>query len=126
MKFHRIPFPLLLLALGFLACEDGTNEKLLLGQWQAVELVESGEPVEVDLEGVYFEFLPNERYHFQSTLRLSESGRYYTVGPLLYTTDTTAEEAIEKAVKITQLTPDSLTFLMNDRGVEKQLHLRKK
>ncbi len=107
------------------SCEDGTDEKLLLGKWQAVELVESGEKIEVDLDGVYFEFFPNERYHFQSTLKLSEAGRYYTVGPLLYTTDTTANEAIEKAVKIVQLTPDSLTFLMNDRGVEKHLQLLK-
>lgn len=114
----------LLFSLFFLsACGGGLEAELLIGKWQAFELLENEESVDLDLSPVYFEFLENERYHFQSTLKFSESGRYYTMGHLLYTTDTTANEAIEKAVKIVQLNQDSLSFLMNDQGVGKQLRL---
>ncbi len=105
------------------ACGDGLDEKLLVGKWQAFELLENEEVVDLDLSPVYFEFSANERYHFQSTLKFSESGRYYTMGHLLYTTDTTTTEAFEKAVKIVQLNQDSMSFLMNDQGVGKQLRL---
>lgn len=111
--------PLLLLS----ACKDGLDKDLLVGKWQAVELYEQDEQVEMDLNPVYFEFFENDRYYFQSTLKFSEAGRYYTVGQLLYTTDTTAAEPFEKAVKVTQLSRDSLAFLMNDKGTKKALQL---
>ena len=119
----------LLVLLAFLplwqSCEGGLDQSLLYGRWQAVELLETNEPVDMDLSPVYFEFSSDEKYYFQSTLNLSEAGRYYTVGHLLYTTDTTVAQPLEKAVKIIQLTSDSLAFLMNDKGVEKRLQLVK-
>ncbi len=99
---------------------------MLLGRWQAVELLEKEEKVEMDLSSVHFEFFADERYHFQSTLNLSGAGRFYTIGPLLYTTDTTVTEPLEKAVRIVQLTPDSLAFLMLDQGIERHLQLIRK
>ena len=114
---------LLLVLLSLNACGDGIEERLLIGKWQAIELAEKKEPVDLDLSPVFFEFFPDKKYHFQSTLKFSESGNYYTQGQLLYTTDTTSSEVLEKAVKIIQLSSDSLGFLMNANGIEKQLRL---
>ncbi len=125
MKFWTALLGLTFILFILSACDDGLDEQLLVGKWQAFELLENEAPVDLDLSPVYFEFLADHRYHFQSTLKFSESGRYYTMGHLLYTTDTTANEAIEKAVKIVQLNKDSLSFLMNDQGVGKQLRLIK-
>lgn len=120
--FFYCSIPLLMLS----ACKDGLDKDMLVGKWQAVVLYEQEEKVDMDLSPVYFEFFPNDRYYFQSTLKLSEAGRFYTVGQLLYTTDTTAAQPFEKAVKVTQLSQDSLAFLMNDKGTKKALQLVRK
>lgn len=119
----------LLLLFGLLcmlnACDKGLHKDLLLGKWRAVALYEKGNKLDFDLSSVYFEFYEDDRYFFQSTLKFSEAGHFYTSGRLLYTTDTTATAPFEKAVKVTHIAKDSITFLMNDQGIEKSLQLVK-
>ena len=106
-----------------MACGSGVDKTVLAGNWKLHQFLEQGEPVEINTEEVSFEFFENGRYNFNSTLNYKESGRYYTMGQLLYTTDTTVSNPIEKPVKVILLTADSLHFKMNDKGVEQDLKL---
>ena len=117
MKLRLLTF---LSLLTILACTK-VDKSLLVGKWN-VDIVEGvGEKDMENMSGISFQFLPNNRYSFQSTLNITEAGRYSIVGDLLNTTDTTVTNPKEKSVKITKLTPDSLYFLMNVGGEKQNL-----
>ncbi len=113
----------LLCLLLFSACLDDPTD--IYGRWQVEQMFEQGETSDLDLNGVYFHFSPTGTYEYQGNLKYREAGYYRIERKLLYTTDTLNEERIEKAVKITHLSPDSLSFLMNAQGNEQILILSK-
>ncbi len=103
--------------------EEGPD---LIGHWQAFEITEEGEPLQVDPREIQFEFQADGIYYFQSTLNYREAGRYRLSNrEYLFTTDTLESGAAEKAVEISRLTADSLTLRMNDAGKERLLKLEK-
>lgn len=102
------------------------KEKFLIGNWQAVELLENGTPIEdIDIEVVRFYFDEKKQYQFHGTLNYKEAGTYYIDSRHLFTTDTINQATTEKAVEIVQLTEDSLAIKMNDGGKERIMKLVK-
>jgi hypothetical protein len=97
----------------------------LAGRWQATHLMEEGDSIAIDLSEVHFTFDEEGGYTFVSTLAYSEAGAYRLDGPYLFTTDTLHAPVEEKAVEIKQLANDSLILLMNDKGRDRVLTLRK-
>jgi len=108
----------------FLLCGcDNPNKKLLIGKWQADKILEENKPLEVDFSSINFNFTEAGMYNYQSTLDYREAGSYYLQSNLLYTLDTLNEASMEKAVKITKLTQDSLFLKMNEDGKERIMRL---
>lgn len=101
------------------------KQNLLVGNWQAIELLEGGMPVDADIEVVRFYFDPQNQYQYHGTLNYKEAGTYYVDDPHLFTTDTINQATTEKAVEIMQLTEDSLAIKMNDSGKERIMKLVK-
>lgn len=99
------------------------KENMLVGKWQAIELLEGDMPVDIDIEVVQFHFDQNNQYQFHGTLNYKEAGTYYLDSRYLFTTDTINQATTEKAVKITRLTEDSLSIKMNDSGKERIMKL---
>ena len=101
-------------------------KKDISGTWQAAQIIEEGKALEVNVDAIGFTFDEMGGYEYSSTLKYQEKGSYYLERDLLYTTDTLNQGSVQKAVRITKLTPDSLHLKMNDAGKERVLHLYKK
>lgn len=106
------------------ACSN-VQEKMLLGRWQAASVMEDGMPLPIPPSEVGFEFFPNGKYRFRSTLLYKEAGSFTVNGSLLFTMDTINEASTEKSVQIMQVTPDSLFLKMNAEGREQIIRLFK-
>lgn len=98
---------------------------MLVGNWQAIELLEGGQPMEADIQVIRFEFDKNRQYNYFGTLNYKEAGTYSVESKYLYTLDTLNQATTEKAVEILQLTKDSLRLRMNDSGKERLMILKK-
>ncbi len=99
----------------FLQC-NGQKEKQLNGEWRASEIIEDGMPLDLDISTLRFTFYNEGHYAYSGTLDYQEAGTYSVNGDLLYTLDTINQASSEKAVKIVNLTQDSLFLKMNEEG----------
>lgn len=115
---------LTLLTVLFLSCSE-REDKLLLGEWQATEVLESGDSLKLDPAQVGFLFRPDNRYTFRSTLRYEEAGTWRYSEGLLMAQDTTRENSLERVVAVEKLTIDSLEIRMLSDGEEQWLILLK-
>lgn len=104
-----------------------SNERapLLIGDWQCAEITEEGVALKINFEDVKFSFNEEGFYNYQSTLAYKEEGTYRLQRDLLYTTDTLDKTAVEKVVRITSITADSMYLKMNDSGRERVMRLFK-
>lgn len=116
---------LIVFCFSLFACEEPLDQTLLHGTWQADQFLESGKPKNLDISNMAFTFNGQNVYTYQSNLRHREAGNYRIEGDILYSTDTLIETKIEKAVRIIQLTNDSLQLSMNNGGVKQHIHLHK-
>jgi hypothetical protein len=107
-----------------LSCSE-REDKLLLGEWQATEVLESGDSLKLDPAQVGFLFRPDNRYTFRSTLRYEEAGTWRYSEGLLMAQDTTRENSLERVVAVEKLTIDSLEIRMLSDGEEQWLILLK-
>jgi hypothetical protein len=105
-----------------LSCQ-GIDTSKLPGFWLADKVEEEGKELDLDLSEISFEFKPNKRYSYYNTAYLSEDGVYETRGTTLYTTDTTGNNPMRKAVQIIHISDDSLHIRMNAAGKEQILYL---
>ena len=83
-------------------------------------MLEKGKLVDKGAELIEFNFLPNKTYSFTNSIN-SEAGPWRTLEDKLYTQDTLNPNHIEKVVRITNLTADSLFIEMNAGGVQQLL-----
>ncbi len=113
---------LIFLLFAVIGC-GGVDADMLVGKWQASEILENGSALEIDLSPIGFEFSTDGFYHFTSTVNYEEAGTYCLRGPFLYTIDTLNTASSEKAVKITAITEDSLVLLMSLNGKDKIMKL---
>lgn len=120
MKKQLLGFVLLF---AIAACkEDDSKKPLLLGKWQGTTWKVKGKEIGRDAASVTFEFLASDTYA-ATYGEQSEKGSFRLAGDKLYTT---AENKIEKMVKLATLTADSLVMDMNRAGEGEQLILVKK
>ena len=119
---YRLLICLLVLLFG---CTSKIDHSLLNGKWKAARIIENNTPKDLDLSLVSFEFFNDGRYKYHDNLKTEEAGRFYVVGEVLYTTDTTTTHPLEKSVRIALLSPDSLHFQMNAGGVPQVFELYK-
>ena len=100
------------------ACQPKKSTKII-GNWQATTVLEEKRPLEVDVKVIKLSFHDDQNYTYHGTLKYKEAGTYSIEKDLLYTLDTLNFASIEKAVKITLLTDDSLHIKMNENGKER-------
>jgi hypothetical protein len=116
-----------LLALGFLALSACSNaeEKALTGKWQGYELLEEGETLPLDASEISFEFGADRTYAFSGTLNYREAGAFRIQGEYLFTRDTLNEGSVEKAVLLSDISPDTLILKMREGEKDRILKLRR-
>ena len=110
------------LSISIFSCGDTTNNKLIIGSWQASEWLVRGEPSESNSNGTSFTFNDKGEYTFTHSGNI-EKGTYKVENDMLFTTP---DKENEMMVKIDKLTKDSLVFGMNRGGVEEVLTLVRK
>jgi hypothetical protein len=120
MRISGLCVSLLLLS----ACQSD-KEKLLVGKWNATQLVECEEVVPINTSLINLEFKSNGQYIFNSTLNIHEEGKFRLSDAYLYTQDKIKRGAPEKAVFIKALSSDSLVLQMNYKGKDQWLTLMK-
>lgn len=101
-------------------CSSFSKSKLL-GEWQAVSLIENKKPVKMDFSQVRFAFHSDGSYEYTSTLNHRESGFFDIREHLLLTLDTFNSGSTEKAVEILKLDNDSLIIKMKEGAIERKL-----
>ena len=115
----------LFISLLLLSSCKSDNEKLLIGKWNAAQLVECEEVVPINTTLVNLEFRHNGTYVFNSTLNVHEEGRYRISNNYLYTHDNIKPNSPEKAVLIKSISEDSLILQMSFKGKDQWLTLMK-
>ncbi|MCP9236720.1 hypothetical protein [Lewinella sp. JB7] len=113
MPKYLLFLPLLLL----LHCER--EDQLLLGEWRGSLVTENGDSLKLDPREITFDFRPDNRYHFTSTLRYSEAGTWRYDSDYLFARDTTQPANPERVVAIEKLTVDSLVLRMQADTAER-------
>jgi hypothetical protein len=106
------------------ACKSD-KEKLIIGKWNAAQLVECEEVVPINTSLVNLEFKDNGTYVFNSTLNVHEEGKFRISNEYLYTQDKLKTNAGEKAVFIKSISTDSLVLQMSYKGKDQWLTLMK-
>ncbi len=114
----------LIVLFAIVSCTDGQTRKIC-GKWQAVDVQEEGEQVQVELSDVGFIFYDNGFYNYNSSNDYHEAGTYSIRGDLLYTLDTINKASSEKAVQIINLTKDTLQVKMMAHGKEQTIKFAK-
>lgn len=107
---------LALLAVCFSCLRDPSP---LLGSWQAVDVRENGDSLKLNPAEIGFEFLPDNRYRYRSTLNYREAGTWQYQDGYLYAQDTTGKGATQYVVAVDLLRPDSLLLRMKADSAER-------
>ena len=115
---------LLTILLGFLFanCKQDDKKPLLIGNWQGVSWKVNGKESGRAYETVRFTFNADDSYNTSFDTQ-SEKGIFRLSGDKLYTT---GENKIEKMVKLSSLTADTIVMNMNRAGESEVLILAKK
>lgn len=126
MRFikHNPSLLVLILALITACTQENEYAKILPGTWKAYNFTQNQESVKFDLSRLAFSFDNKGTYTFvSSNLSTKEAGHYHLIGNILYTTDTLADQRLEKAVEIEKISPDSIQFIMNAQGIQQKIFL---
>ncbi len=106
------------------ACRS-SEEKMIVGKWNAAQLVECEDLVHINTTVVNLEFVDNKRYVFNSTLDIHEEGQYRINNGYLYMKDNLKKDVPEKVLYIKHISNDSLVLEMNAKGKDQFLTLIK-
>jgi hypothetical protein len=101
------------------------EEKMIVGKWNAAQLVECEDLVPINTSIVNLEFLDSDKYVFNSTLDIHEEGHYRIKNGYLYMKDQSKKDAPEKALYIKHVSNDTLILEMNAKGKDQFLTLLK-
>ena len=113
---------LLPMLLTLVSCQQEDKKPLLVGAWQGVSWKVNGKESGRDFKTIHFDFKMDDTYSagFEGQ---SEKGVYRLSGDKLYTT---GENKIEKMVKLSTFTADTIVMDMNRAGESEALVLAKK
>lgn len=114
--------PILFIAMVLSSCNEESKKPLLIGQWQGVSWTLRDKETGRDAKSVTFVFANEDKYS-ASFGTLSEGGTYRLSKDMLYTT---GENKIEKMVKLSKITADTIIMEMNRMGDAEELVLVKK
>ena len=121
----KLPYAaLIVLVFLFFHCGE-RDDALLLGKWQATQVLQQGDSLLLNPAEVGFSFLPSNRYFYRSTLRYQEAGRWRYDNGFLFAQDTTRSAATERIVAVEKLTTDSLVLRMRADTTEQIVTLLK-
>ncbi|THH39624.1 lipocalin-like domain-containing protein [Neolewinella litorea] len=112
---------LFLLSLLFLHCER--EDDLLYGEWRGSLVTEDGDSLKLDPREITFDFRPDNRYEFTSTLRYQEAGTWRYDDGYLFAQDTTQPTNPERVVSVEKLTLDTLILRMKADSAERLVTL---
>ncbi len=118
----RFLFLLLLPCCLLLRCGE-REDQLLLGEWQGALVTEEGDSLKLDPREITFDFQPDNRYAFTSTLRYREAGTWRYDNGYLFAQDTTQPTNPERVVSVEKLTLDSLVIRMRSDTSERMVTL---
>jgi hypothetical protein len=104
--------------------QDDSKKQLLFGKWQGTAWTVAGKDVGRDAKAVSFEFKNDDSYTAAFGSQ-AEKGVFRLDGDKLYTTSEAANK-IEKMVKLSTITADTVVMDMNRVGDSEQLVLVKK
>ena len=104
------------------SCQQDDKKPLLTGAWQGVSWKVNHKESGRDFKTIHFDFKMDDTYSagFDSQ---AEKGIYRLSGDKLYTT---GENKIEKMVKLSTFTADTIVMDMNRAGESEELVLAKK
>ncbi len=105
----------------FINCKQDDKKPLLLGKWQGVSWKVNGKESGRDFKSIYFDFKADDTYSTAYDSQ-TEKGTYRLLGDKLYTT---GENKIEKMVKLSTSTVDTIVMDMNRAGTSEELILAK-
>jgi hypothetical protein len=114
----------LFLCCTLMQCKTEDQTALLIGDWKAVSWSSGGVETSRDAQGVSFSFSADGRYTAQYASE-KEAGNFRLSSDKLYTT-ADAPQKIEKAVRLSKISADTLIMEMNRTGQPEQLILVKK
>ncbi|MEP6793002.1 MAG: lipocalin family protein [Saprospiraceae bacterium] len=121
MKIYK-SILLLLASFTFLfSCNNGEQNKMILGKWTGIEWLVNGHPSSHTPGEAIFTFNEEGLYTFEYAGSV-ENGKYYVNNNELFTTP---EGGIKMMVKIPKLTQDTLIFDMNRGGQSERLTLKR-
>ena len=112
----------IVLFLIFLACNEGKNKQLIIGEWSATSWNVEGNPGPYDVANTSFTFGDDGNYIF-SYGGNEEKGDYFITNSQLYTTP---EGGMKMMVKVPFLSQDSMIMDMNRGGQSERLTLSRK
>jgi Lipocalin-like domain len=104
------------------SCADTKNNKIIIGNWHAVQWEANGKPLNRNVETTFFTFTDKGTYTFENAGTVEE-GTYKVEIDNLFTI---AKGKQEIMVKIVKATSDSLVFDMNNGGQAETITLLKK
>ncbi len=107
--------------LAIISCKQDDKKPLLIGKWQGVSWKVNGKESGRDFKSVNFNFKADDTYSTAFDAQ-TEKGVFRLEGDKLYTT---GENKIEKMVKLSTLTADTLVMDMNRAGESEALILAK-
>ncbi len=116
-------FSAIFVSLALFACER--DDLLLLGEWQAVSVMQGQDSLRIDPTEIGFVFRPDNRYTFRSTLRYEEAGEWRYQRGFLFAQDTTQADSPERIVAVDKLNADTLEIRMLADTVEQRVLLLK-
>ncbi len=109
----------------FITCVQNTSDSIITGKWQAIQLMEEDSLIEINTDEIRLSFDSDGRYLFESTLNYKEAGRYRHQNKLIYLKDTTTENKKEIAIRLLEITNDSLAIEMKEGEKKRVLSMRK-
>jgi hypothetical protein len=122
MVMNKVCF--LVVILGFLGCKS-EQEKMLIGNWQGIELTQNDSIINVDFNKVHLLVDDNDNYKFESTLNYMETGIYKLKNKNQLFLKKLNLKPAEKMVKIDYISYDTLVLLLNHKGYDQVLTMVK-
>jgi hypothetical protein len=119
---NRIIFAILAFITTCIACSDTKEQKIIIGNWIAVEWLMDGKLSLSNARNTSFTFNEKGEYTYTNSGVIT-NGTYKVENNMLFTTPLNEQEMM---VKIVKLTKDSLVFDMNRGGQPETLTLMKK
>ncbi len=115
---------ILVMTLLCFGCESGMQYETIVGRWQAYEVTEEGESLDIDPSAIKLHFHSNLTYEYSSTLNYREAGPCRLEDRYLYTSDTlVSPPQDERVVMIINDPVDSLVIRMEEEEKERVLRL---